>query len=438
MAEQQITEGADGVLLVRNVETGEIHRLDSFANHYEYTTLEAGIAGAAEGMAAAPEIDAAPPAPPQLGASTSSTDSAAEAGETTRLVDDPSWLMSALSLNPWAKKPKPKPKTAAGGGAAAAAVADDEDEKGAGAGGGGSSGGGGGGGGGGLRRSASDFSLGTGDDRRKPCLEDFTLLRVVGKGSFGKVILVRKKDSDELFAMKVLSKPNVVLRKQVEHTRTERRVLGAASSPFVVRLHAAFQTEEKLYFVLDYCAGGELFFHLSRAGKFPEEVSRFYTAELLLALEHLHAHDIVYRDMKPENVLLDSAGHVKLADFGLAKDGVKESTTGASSLCGTPEYLAPEILARLGHGKAVDWWGLGMLLYEMLTGLPPWYTRDKKKLFLALRSAPLQFPDYISDIAKSFIGGLLDRNPQERLGGVGDAEAVKAHGFFRCVCHSFA
>ncbi|GAB9473062.1 Agc protein kinase, partial [Globisporangium polare] len=213
----------------------------------------------------------------------------------------------------------------------------------------------------------------------KVCLEDFTLIRVIGKGSFGKVTLVRKKTNSKIFAMKILSKAHLLKRKQVEHTKTERRVLSVASHPFIVGLHYAFQTQAKLYFVLDYCPGGELFFHLSRMGKFDETMSRFYAAELVVALEHLHSLGVVYRDLKPENILLDEMGHIKLADFGLAKDEVTEIDSGATSLCGTPEYLAPEVLARKGHGTAVDWWGLGMVLYEMLTGLPPWYTRNRQE-----------------------------------------------------------
>ena len=172
-----------------------------------------------------------------------------------------------------------------------------------------------------------------------------------------------------MYAMKVLSKTNIVKRKQVEHTRTERSVLGTINHPFIVRLHYAFQTEDKLYFVLDYSAGGELFYHLSRMKKFNEATTRFYCAEITLALEELHAHDVVYRDLKPENILLDGEGHIKLVDFGLAKEGVHEPAEGANSLCGTPEYLSPEVLNRQGHGTAVDWWNLGMVTYEMLTGL---------------------------------------------------------------------
>eukprot|EP01038_Epipyxis_sp_PR26KG_P010052 gene10052-13512_t len=267
---------------------------------------------------------------------------------------------------------------------------------------------------------------------QKVSLEDFELVKVIGKGSFGKVTLVRKKNDKKLYAMKVLSKPNIIKRKQVEHTKTERRVLGNINHPFIVKLHFAFQTEEKLYFVLDYAAGGELFFHLSRMKKFPEATTRFYCAEITLALDELHKHDVVYRDLKPENILLDGEGHIKLVDFGLAKEGISDAAEGAHSLCGTPEYLSPEVLNRQGHGTAVDWWNLGMVTYEMLTGLPPWYTTDREKLFEALRSAPLKFPMNVNRTAALFIQSLLNRNPLERLGAKGGSD-VKAHNFFAVI-----
>lgn len=272
------------------------------------------------------------------------------------------------------------------------------------------------------------------DDSTKVSKDDFTLIRVIGKGSFAKVLLVKKKDTGQLFAMKVLYKPNVVKRKQVLHTRTERVVLGTIDHPFIAKMHFAFQTESKLYFVLEYCPGGEMFFHLSRQRTFPESTARHFAAQLVLALEYLHAKGIAYRDLKPENVLLDVDGHVKLTDFGLAKDNVTEPNQGAQSLCGTPEYLAPEVINRSGHGTAVDWWGLGMVLYEMITGLPPWYTRDKKVLFVRLRSAELTFPPHVSQEARQLISGLLDRDPLTRLGvdsaaGKG-ADRIRAQPFF--------
>uniref|UniRef100_I2CPC4 RAC serine/threonine-protein kinase n=1 Tax=Nannochloropsis gaditana (strain CCMP526) TaxID=1093141 RepID=I2CPC4_NANGC len=231
--------------------------------------------------------------------------------------------------------------------------------------------------------------------------------------------------------MKVLNKSNIIKRNQVEHTRTERNVLGYIKHPYIVGLSMAFQTQDKLFFVLDYCAGGELFFHLGKLGKFSEPRSRFYSAEITLALEHVHKLDIVYRDLKPENVLLDARGHVRLTDFGLSKEGISGNTSGAHSFCGTPEYLAPEILNRQGHGRAVDWWSLGALLYEMLTGLPPFYCRDREKLFEKIRNAELTFPKFVSPPARSVLTGLLTRDPALRLGsGPTDAAEVKTHPFF--------
>ncbi len=230
--------------------------------------------------------------------------------------------------------------------------------------------------------------------------------------------------------MKILRKSHLLQRGQIERTRTERKVLAVVNHPFIMKLHFAFQSQEKLFLVLDYCAGGELFFHLSRHRKFPEKWTRFYAAELLLALGHLHSHGIIYRDIKPENVLLDSDGHVKLGDFGLAKTGIEHPFRGAISRVGTPEYMSPEILQQKGHGFCVDYWGLGMLTYEMMTGLPPWYTTDRQKLFKRLNKAALDIPPYFSPHLTGFVTSLLQRDPRSRLGVRGDHSA-KSHEFFR-------
>lgn len=264
-------------------------------------------------------------------------------------------------------------------------------------------------------------------------LDDFALVKVIGKGSYGKVMLVSEKKSGTVYAMKMLRKDNIVKRNQVEHTKAERHVLEMATHPFIVQLVYAFQTPKKLHFVLEFASGGELFFHLSRAGRFSEGRCRFYAAELLTAIGYLHSMNIIYRDLKPENVLLDSEGHAKLTDFGLSKEGIEDNFS-AKTMCGTPEYLAPELLEKKGHGKAVDWYSLGALTFEMLTGLPPFYTRDREKLFDNIRRGQLQYPSYVTPVAKDLLMKMLDRNPNARLGGgQGDGAEVQAHPFYQCV-----
>jgi len=249
------------------------------------------------------------------------------------------------------------------------------------------------------------------------------------------VILTQKQSGEEkgkLFAVKILRKTHLLKKQQISRTRTERKVLSIVDHPFIMKLHFAFQTEDRLFLVLDYCAGGELFFHLSRHKRFSEGWTRFYAAELILALEYLHSKGIIYRDLKPENILLDSAGHVKLGDFGLAKAHIQHPYEGAKSRVGTPEYMAPEVIKKMGHGFTVDYWGLGMVTYEMMTGLPPWYTEDRSKIFKRLLRSPLSFPSNVecSPHLMNFIASLLNRSPHQRL-GVRGPNSVKVHAFFR-------
>ena len=263
--------------------------------------------------------------------------------------------------------------------------------------------------------------------------DDFELLQVVGKGSFGKVFQVRKKDTGKIYAMKVLKKEQLLKRKQVAHTQTERRVLENIQHPYIVSLRFAFQTQDKLYMVLDYFTGGELFFHLKANGRFSEELARFYAAEITLALECLHKNTIVYRDLKPENVLLDEEGHIRLTDFGLSKESITGNTL-THTFCGTPEYLAPEVIHGAGYNKAVDWWSLGTLLYEMITGLPPFFNTNVHVMYEKIMRAPLTFPAYVSPEAQSLLTGLLQRNPAQRIGGGSrDAEELKEHPFFASI-----
>ncbi len=230
-------------------------------------------------------------------------------------------------------------------------------------------------------------------------LDAFSIIRVVGKGSFGKVFLVRDKAKQTLHALKVLKKDYIIKKNQVEHTKTENSVLKYVRHPYIVGCSMAFQTADKLFFVLDYCAGGELFFHLGKVGRFEEPRAKFYAAQITLALSYVHSCNIIYRDLKPENVLLDEAGNIRLTDFGLSKEGVRDHSTGATSFCGTPEYIAPEVLLRQGHGRAVDWWSLGALLYEMLTGLPPFYSRNREVMFEKIMKAQLTFPAFITPVS---------------------------------------
>lgn len=265
--------------------------------------------------------------------------------------------------------------------------------------------------------------------------DDFEILKVIGKGSFGKVLQVRKIDTGRIYAMKVLSKADIVRRKEVEHTLAERNVLIQASyCPFLVNLKFSFQTPEKLYLVLDYMNGGELFYHLQHEVAFSEARAKFYTAELILALQHLHRHGIVYRDLKPENVLLDCNGHIVLVDFGLCKENLTSSDQTTNTFCGTSEYIAPEVLKGEGYGKAVDWWSLGILFYEMTTGLPPFYSENTNLMYKKILHNTLTFPENFSLPAQSLVRGFLNRDPRLRLGGgPEDAEEVKRHEFFRDV-----
>jgi serine/threonine protein kinase len=237
-------------------------------------------------------------------------------------------------------------------------------------------------------------------------LELFNIERVIGHGAFGKVFLVTKKDTGQVYAMKTCKKNMLEKRNQITRLKTERQIMGDMAHPFIVQLRFAFQTQDKLYMVMDFINGGELFFHLRKQKRFTEEKARFYSAEIILALSYLHSLDIIYRDLKPENILLDADGHIRLTDFGLSKNFFTMGQK-AFSFCGTPEYLAPEILQETGHDHSVDFWSLGILIYEMLAGVPPFQEKNQDKLFHDITNKPVQMKPIFSAQACSLLGALL-------------------------------
>ncbi|GAA5854220.1 hypothetical protein JCM8547_001739 [Rhodosporidiobolus lusitaniae] len=264
---------------------------------------------------------------------------------------------------------------------------------------------------------------------------DFDFLRMIGKGTFGRVFQVRKKDTQRIYALKVLSKREIVAKKEVAHTIGERKILQRSSdSPFLLGLKFSFQTDADLYLVMDYKSGGELFHHLQKEGRFTEDRARFYTAEIVLAFEHLHKFDIVYRDLKPENILLDATGHIVLCDFGLSKPDLPSDAL-TNTFCGTTEYLAPEVLLDdNGYSKIVDFWSLGVLLFEMCCGWSPFYAEDTQQMYKLICFGKVKFPrGVIGEDGKQFVKGLLNRNPKHRLGAQRDAAELKEHAFFSSI-----
>uniref|UniRef100_A0A8C9JXE6 non-specific serine/threonine protein kinase n=1 Tax=Panthera tigris altaica TaxID=74533 RepID=A0A8C9JXE6_PANTA len=263
----------------------------------------------------------------------------------------------------------------------------------------------------------------------------FELLKVLGQGSFGKVFLVKKisgSDARQLYAMKVLKKATLKVRDRVR-TKMERDILVEVNHPFIVKLHYAFQTEGKLYLILDFLRGGDLFTRLSKEVIFTEEDVKFYLAELALALDHLHSLGIIYRDLKPENILLDEEGHIKLTDFGLSKESIDHEKK-AYSFCGTVEYMAPEVVNRRGHTQSADWWSFGVLMFEMLTGTLPFQGKDRKETMTMILKAKLGMPQFLSPEAQSLLRMLFKRNPANRLGaGPDGVEEIKRHSFFSTI-----
>ncbi|KAG5266704.1 hypothetical protein AALO_G00235190 [Alosa alosa] len=265
-------------------------------------------------------------------------------------------------------------------------------------------------------------------------LDHFSFIKVLGKGSFGKVMLAELRGSDEVYAVKVLKKDVILQDDDVDCTLTEKRILALARKhPYLTQLFCCFQTKDRLFFVMEYVNGGDLMFQIQRSRKFDEPRSRFYAAEVTSALMFLHQNGVIYRDLKLDNILLDAEGHCKLADFGMCKEGILNGVT-TTTFCGTPDYIAPEILQELEYGPSVDWWALGVLMYEMMAGQPPFEADNEDDLFESILHDDVLYPVWLSKEAVGILKAFMTKSPNKRLGCVvaqGLEEAIKVHPFFK-------
>ena len=264
--------------------------------------------------------------------------------------------------------------------------------------------------------------------------EDFKIIKIIGRGSYGKVCLVEYLPTHEIYAMKSLKKDLLIREEKIESTLLEKEILESINHPFILNLIFCFQTEERINFVMPFIPGGELFQHLKKVKHFGELKAKFYSAQMALAIQHLHDNGYIYRDLKPENVLIDEKGYLRLTDFGLAKKIKPGEKT--NSFCGTPEYLAPEIINGNGYDKNVDWWSFGILLYEMICGIPPFYLQDVNKMYFLIKNEKtIKFDKkfLVSKDAKDVITKLLEKNVEDRLCSHFGIEELKKHPFFKSI-----
>lgn len=258
-------------------------------------------------------------------------------------------------------------------------------------------------------------------------LKDLEMKATLGKGAFGRVKLVRHRPTGELFALKCMAKVEIVKQRLQDHVINERNCMQMVAHPFILKLHNMYQDKRFVYLLLELCLGGELFTFLRKAKRFGEKASRFYAASVVSAFQEIHNKSLAYRDLKPENIVLDNKGYIKVIDFGLAKR-VKDRTW---TLCGTPDYLAPEIILSLGHNRAVDYWALGVLIYEMVVGHVPFTGPDAMSVYKAVCAGDLRFPTYMSRNCMSLISKLLTPNQNKRLGTLrGGIRDVVKHRWF--------